>query len=226
MLFNIHKVYTIYDYGDEGQTVLEFEKSELEQIDITAGKRNVLLGAIAGSKVDYTPVPVKIIDDNQGFRFSENIGQPSAIYVYLEKGYILDQLQVNPQTVDQDLLLEEFNHDSRLIYCFFISSIGQATIRGRKIKDATLQKKMVQSPNDIFLRRVLLQRSSLDYKSQLFQNKEFFTLDEIATYVDRNKRTIQNKVSQGKFLKPINLGGINVWDKKEFLDWYNKQKKN
>lgn len=220
----------VYDYGDYksedqigGQALVILEFSETKKMNFRLGRVNELTGS--GSTIEYE-TGLELIDSNGHFRLSIPESEEyidKAVFVQVEAEYMLNRITLNPVEVDGDLLLSEFSPEAQLVYCFFYRGRKGFTIRAEKRRDTTMRQKLLQSPRDVAVRQIMFSRCKLDFQCELMKSKQFLTYDEVASILDINKGTLQNKVSSGNFLQPHDAGGTKVFDKDELLDWIRKQ---
>lgn len=219
MIFKFKNIIAIRDYGDK-VSILNIEKSIEQSIDLTLGLKNELWGDLTGSKIISEELESNFFDHNGNFNYQFKAVNKTAVYVELEEGYILSDLnQLDSNIRCLVLLNDPININSgRIIYAFFLETDQLINLVGLRRMDKVIRGRIKTNPFDLSLRIMLIEQLKMNWKSS-YKDTDLITAQEFADFLRMPLRTFQNKLSKGEILPAKSIGGSNRWKFKDIRNW-------
>ena len=189
---------------------------------------------LAGKLTDLVPLDAKLDPENtKGIRsplFNKSglmkqvlaVGKHGVYYLELRPGQKLSQIIVEPDEVVTDIY---FGAKNTLIYSFY-NPLDRETIvvRGSIEKDSdNIYQKITSDPKNLQWRQYFVRRELIKFDKTHKPEKvypELMTADQVADYLQCQKKTIQNWTSENKI--PYEGGkGSRRYRKHKIDQWYN-----
>jgi len=156
----------------------------------------------------YKPVYSPLFVGNET-NLVDDVGQYGSIYLFLDQGFILNKVNVEPKDVKIDISFFRYSvpekNPDKILYSFYNATEHDiVSIYATVIKDdGSLLGKLKSNPDDVEYRMYLLKRSlSLSPKIGIPKENKVFpenmTAAHVADYLQVKIKTIRNWTSEGK----------------------------
>jgi len=218
MVFKIKEVLSVRDYSDK-VSLMHILKPKEEEVNIVLGELNELWGS-QSSAILKDELIDSFFDQNGYFNLEHSAESNCAVYLELESGYIIEDLDLLDKGIRTNIFISGFSNSksNRIIYAFFLQKNQYLNVQGKKVKDQIVSSCIIANPNDLRLRGMLLNRSQSGYDIS-FDQEELLTANQFAFYLKMNLRTFQNKLSKGEVIAGKLIGGSKRWRFKDIQKW-------
>jgi excisionase family DNA binding protein len=215
MSFKIKKAVIDVDFGkSHASTTFEIDKP----VDHPFLGDNKFLVPLDAKMTEADVVHIPLFNINDQSQIIRNVEKNGVYYLYLQKGFCLDKIIVEPNDIHIDI----FFKGKQLIYCFYNTSNRQTIkiVAHKQKDDKKILEKLAVDSSDLIWRQYFIRkavfRPEMDFP-------EIMTPSQVADYLQLKLKTIQNWTSENKipFLK---VGGTPRYSKAE-LDQALKQGK-
>jgi len=221
-------VKNIIHYRDFGNHYhrLHFESKTLQRIDFNVGVFGSLIPS--GVKLKYNDeldVEVPLFNKAKNSKIIEEIGQQGLLYLELQKGYLLNEIIVEPDSVSVDI----YYGNETLVYGFYNVGANKVIALTLSIVEDThnAYSKIKAHSIDLEWRQYFVRQALLNPGVKKIQVsdpiiRELMTQVQLADYMQVSKKTIQNWTSEGK-IPSCHLGGTVRYRKSEIDKELNKR---
>lgn len=211
----------IIHYQDAGKKYnrLEFNSEKQVSVKYVAGD----FGSLVPKEMVLNFKIKKVYDEplfnksNNGI-INESINGPTIIYLELRKGMAIKELFGPAKNITYDL----FYGQEGLIYSFYSDMTNMLSLKIKVFKDINnIYQKLKANSDDLFFRQHFVKRT-LETSELKFSERdidsypELMTVDQVASFFGKEKKTIQNWVSLGK-LPFVEHKNIRRFKKSEIL---------
>lgn len=197
-------VKNIIHYRDYGKHYhrLQFERDFSQQMEYKVGNFGNLVPSDAKLKYDKElDVEFPLFNKVKNTKIIEKIGQKGVLYLELQKGYLLNEIFVEPDTISVDI----YYGDGTLVYGFYNAGTNDVIALTLSVKDDihNAYSKIRAHSTDLEWRQYFIKQALLKPGVKKIQVsdpviRELMTVDQLADYVQMGKKRLQNLAANGK----------------------------
>ena len=211
MPLSVNKIIHYKDYSDNIHR-LEFSSKEPKLVHYVAGDFGSLIPETMQLNTSLKKsFETPLFNKSNNGNISEKLNGPTLIYLELRNGFAIKELFLSPKDVVVDLYYGE----KGLIYSFYYDSGGLISITSKIEKDTNnIYQKIKTNSEDLYYRKHFVNKA-LDIANKTMSNRdpiyypEYMNVEQVATMLDREVKTIQNWVAEGK-ISSKKIGKANV----------------
>jgi len=215
---NVTRIIHYRDYGDNYHR-LEFSSKESKLVKYVAGDFDSLIpeGMKLNTSIKQSFASC-LFNKSNNVNVSEKLTGRTLIYLEIRKEFAVKELFLSPEDVAVDL----YYGAEGLIYSFYYDFCSLISITAKIEKDKNnIYQKLKTNSEDLYYRKHFVNKA-LDIANKTISERdpnyypEYMSVEQVATMLGREVKTIQNWVAEGK-ISSKKIGKANVFVKSELV---------